>query len=1449
MDMNRDERNSREYESGGEAGGASRLPSAAAAGQESDSHVLTAAAASVGEAEGTAELPPRPRESTWTEEQWQAIVDGGENILVAAAAGSGKTAVLVERIIRRISDEAAMLHVDQLLVATFTKAAAAEMRERIRLALERKLEANPDSEHLRRQLALLNRASITTLHSFCLEVIQRHFQAVQLDPAFRVANETEIELLRQDVLEELFEERYASKDPAFARMVDWFSGERNDEAAFRLVHRLYDFSRSHPWPEDWLDSMTASFGPADIAELGRSPWADSIMAAARLTLNGIVELLRQAIALTTAPGGPEPYRAALEQELAGAAALADAASSVPWERMHESFGLLSFGRLAACRGDQYDKELQEQVKRLRDQAKKRLQQVRDELFRRTPEQFLQELHSIRPVLEALTSVVREFGDRFEAAKRAKGWLDFADLEHYCLRILRDPSSTPERPVPSAAALLYQEQFAEILLDEYQDTNMVQEAIVDLITRPGRGNRFMVGDVKQSIYRFRLAEPGLFQSKYVSYGKKGRGQGIRIDLARNFRSREGIVDTVNMVFRQIMNADVAELTYDSAAELVCGASYPSAEEIAAESRRGREEFGMPYFATELLLIDKGVPAPADEAAEEEDGETERAAWDAAELETARLEARAIASRIRRMTGDEGEPAYLVYDKDQKRMRPVTYRDMVILLRATQAWAPLMMEELRREGIPAYAEFSTGYFTATEVEIVLSLLRVIDNPQQDIPLAAVLRSPIVGLKEEELARIRLYGRGKPFYCAVMEAARAEAEPGSPSAAPPQIELELPRSADEGADTALRQGRGDWQAKLNRFLERLEQWRNAARQGRLSELIWRVYRETGYYEWVGGLAGGLQRQANLRALYDRARQYESSSIRGLFRFLRFIDRMRDTGGDLGTARALGEREDVVRIMTIHKSKGLEFPVVIVAGLSKRFNQQDLNASFLMHKQLGFGPKYVDEEKRVAYPTLPNLAIRRQMRLELLAEEQRVLYVALTRPKEKLILIGTVQDAEKSIRKWGEALDAERLLLPDYLVAEARSYLDWIGPALIRHPAAAEWRRYAGLPNRNGECLLDDPSRWQLAIVPASVIAAGERLADMPEDEERVARLKALRRLETGDAIPRSAWAEVIGERLSWRDPHRIVTLLPSKTSVTEMKRLAASDDWPPEDWIGDPAGPGEGAVEMAADPAGREFAETAAGAGVNEPAAEPEEAGGDQQANGPYADPSRTLYLRRPRFMERRGITPVERGTAYHLLMQHLPLDRRLTADEVNQTLDDLAARLIMTRMQADALDAESVAAFFDSEVGRQLAEASWVKRELPFSYGLTATEAYTIEGLRRHESMTAAAEALRSGSAPESGNAPRFVATPAFAAMDSSGELDRETVLVQGIIDCLFEWNGDLILLDYKTDKVLAHRGGLRGLTEHYRFQLELYARAIEDIWKRSVKRKVLYFFDAKQACEL
>lgn len=1341
------------------------------------------------EAAIVADIPAKPVDSRWTDEQWQAVVDGDRNILVAAAAGSGKTAVLVERIIRKISDEVDPVHVDELLVATFTKAAAAEMRERIRLALEKELAQAPDSEHLARQLALLNRASITTLHSFCLEVIQRYFQTIELDPSFRVANETETEVLRQDVLSDMFEQKYDSDNETFRRLVDWFSGERNDDAAFHLIQRLYDFSRSHPWPAEWLKGMAKAFRAESVEGLSNSPWAHSIMQDAKLSLHAIVQLLSQAARLTTAPGGPEPYAAAIQAELVAASHVQAEAERLPWHELKPHLEELVFGRLPACRGDQYEKSLQEEVKGLRDQAKARFAKLKDELFSREPAQFLQELQVMAPLMDELVDIVLEFGRRYEEAKRGKGLLDFSDLEHYCLRILRSEESTPQDTRPSEAARQYQLQFKEILLDEYQDTNMVQEAIVELISRQPIGNRFMVGDVKQSIYRFRLAEPGLFMQKYASYqsDRKLPAEGTRIDLARNFRSRKQIVHAVNMLFRQLMNKQVAELQYDQAAELQFGAAYYPEPAHSSEGA----------WAAELVLIEKGKGgtaldlddpeeiAPVEPTLEEEGNHRSDDLFHPAEIETARLEAKAIASRIRRMLGEEGGEPYQVHD-GQGGMRAATYRDMVILLRATQAWAPLMVEELRLEGIPAYAEFSTGYFQATEVEVMISLLRVIDNPYQDIPLAGVLRSPIIGLSAEELALIRLQGSNMPYFDALQQACADEAHDGEGA-------LEGQEGSALSQDTRLR---------LSHFLHRLERWRDEARQGSLSELIWSIYRETGYYEWIGGVAGGQQRQANLRALYDRACQYESSSVQGLYRFLRFIDRMKETGGDLGTARALGEQEDVVRIMTIHKSKGLEFPVVFVAGLAKMFNQQDIHAPFLMHKQLGFGPRFIDEETRAAYPTLGNLAIRRQMRLELLAEELRVLYVALTRPKEKLILIGTVSDAEKAIQRFGEALDIEPLLLPDYLIARARSYLDWIGPAVIRLAAASGWRQYAGLPNRNGACLIEDPSEWKLTLMPASIIGMQEAPASMIEDSthraDRLERLVKVEPLYEQDETRRDM-QELIDSRLSWRNPYRIAEMLAAKTSVTEMKRLFAQEELPSSDWVQQPE-----ALDDAA----------------------------QDQADG-QADISYTLHLKRPRFMEKEKLTPAERGTAYHLFMQHLPLLEEIDIDTIQETLQRMVQKELMTKMQAAAINVQSVQAFFHDSIGKQFVKAAWVKRELPFSYGLTAAEAYAIE----------------LDQDTENGEKLRYVATSTFAAKDETGLLDEETVLVQGVIDCLFEVEGRLVLLDYKTDKVLAHRGGIEALANHYRFQLDLYSRAIEEMWGRPVDDKVLYFFDSQQSITL
>lgn len=1416
---------------------------------------------------------PKPEGSFWSDDQWSAISQSGEDILVAAAAGSGKTAVLVERIIRKIADPSRGFSVDRLLVATFTKAAAAEMKQRIREALERALEEEPEEEHLRKQLSLLGRASITTLHSFCMEVIRRYYQQIPLNPAFRILNENEAEMLRQELLEELFEDKYGEEGEGstFRELVDWFSGERNDDAMHRLVQRLYDFSRSHSWPDHWLAEMASAFQVESVEALGHSAWVQSILRDAALTLSGAAGLLRQGIGIALQPEGPKPYADTLKEDLAMVEELQSAVEVMPWERLPEVFQPAAFGKLKPCKKDQTDPALQEQVKELREAAKKAITDLRGSLFGRSAFSFWQELEQAAPLMQELSKLVSEFGERYKLAKQERGQVDFSDLEHYCLHILRHEDSTPELSMPSDAAMEYRARFDEVLLDEYQDTNTVQEDIVKLISRENPGNRFMVGDVKQSIYRFRLAEPGLFLNKYRQYNSgtqsnEGEGStrraGRRIDLARNFRSRAEVVHSVNMLFRQLMNEGVAEIAYDERAQLAYGASFPPETE------------GDEAYTPELLLIDRQGGGPdLGESVDENGDHLASAELESAELETAQLEARAMARRIREIVGDTDQPALNVYDKALKTMRPARYGDIVILLRSALMWAPLMIEEFRQQGIPAGGEQSKGYFQATEVEIMLSLLQIVDNPRQDIPLASVLRSPIVGLNEEDLAQIRLGDKRQSFYDAVVSATQIGQVTNDDSSAVqmqwPEIWSELEQVKQEAAVTAEsevleqqslnedseKEGYHDpgghranagseLMQKLIHFMGQLQQWRLEARQGSLSELIWRIYRETGYLDWVGGLPGGIQRQSNLKALYDRARQYEeSTSNRGLFRFLTYVSRLRENGGDLGTVAGSGEQDNAVRIMTIHRSKGLEFPVVFVAGISKMFNQQDLNAPFLMHKELGFGPRFVDRENRVAYPTLANLAIRRRAQFELLAEEMRVLYVALTRPKEKMILVGTVKDAAKKAAAWSQIKDSSELILPDYLLAAGRSYLDWIGPSLIRHPSAASLRELAGVQDSYAACLMDDESRWSISVISADWVSR-ETFVDSKHGEEdelaeaRQERMKALQAVkpvilhpskingEMDRDLPdepsrddakidgvgiETEWIQNVERRLSWTYPYEAATQVAASTSVSELKTMLAIQDHQPlhvmeelERQMDD--------VEVLENPQPEHK--------VNET---------HHGRTDVTSEHSFKLHLRRPKFMEEKQLTGAERGTVYHTLMQHLPLDgTNVDAAIVEQTLARLTTLQILLPHQAEVIEPEHLAQFFQTEPGTELLRADWVKREIPFIYGLPA-EHSPAEWVQ-HLSSNAGMQSLDEDSGLQA-------------------SLDNETVLVQGIIDCLYEVDGELTLLDYKTDRVLEHRGGLNELTRNYRFQLELYGRAIEDILGRKVDRKWLYFFDGGHAVKL
>ncbi|WP_188623768.1 helicase-exonuclease AddAB subunit AddA [Caldalkalibacillus thermarum] len=1280
----------------------------------------------------------KPQSSQWTDEQWQAIAAGGNNMLVAAAAGSGKTAVLVERIIQKIIDPDHPVDVDRLLIVTFTNAAASEMRKRIGEAIERELDRRPASLHLRRQLSLLNRAMICTLHSFCLSVVRKHYYKLDIDPQFRIADETEAELLKEEVLEELFEEEYGKPgNESFYALVDRYTSDRGDAELSALISKVYEFSRAHPDPDAWLERMAASYEVHPAASVDELPWTQDVLQSVKLQLEGCQAVLEQALAWAEAPGGPAPYVETLADDLRQITSLLEKQT---WTELYAGFGQLALAKLKPVRGDEADKTLQEKVKASREQVKKQLNKLHQQLFSRPPEELVEDVRQMAPVVCTLVRLVQAFAERYWQVKKARGLVDFNDLEHLALRILSNKDGQPghsearsvakhskpqdytgdqpagesvlPRLFPSEVALDLQQQFVEVLVDEYQDTNLVQEAILQLVTRGN--NLFMVGDVKQSIYRFRLAEPGLFLHKYKCFTPTGEGAGLRIDLARNFRSRAEVLDATNYIFRQIMDESIGEIAYDQEAELKLGASYPEYEDTAAE----------------LLVINRGEQV-SEGPAEREENQAESSGEEQAEeeLETAQLEARLIARKIKTLI----EKPHQVMDKQTGCLRNITYRDIVILMRS-MPWAPVLMEELKQQGIPVYAELSSGYFEAVEVSTMLSLLKVIDNPDQDIPLAAVLRSPVVGLTEDELAEIRLAHRQGTYFDALKTACR----------------------------TLAHQPLGQ---KLNHFYNRLQVWRTRARQGALSELIWQLYRETGYYDFVGGLPGGKQRQANLRVLYDRARTYEATSFRGLFRFLRFIERIQDRGDDLGTARALGEQEDVVRLMTIHKSKGLEFPVVFVAGLGKGFNMKDLRGGVLLHKELGFGSRFIDPEQRIAYPTLPQLALKERLHLEMIAEEMRVLYVALTRAKEKLFLIGTVKDGQKTLERWQAALEHPDWLLPAHERAQASSYLDWIGPAVIRHreAQASLGTKQAGTGQQGSVAegirgvneVAQDPSRWTVTLVEQSELTQ--------LDEEQKAREEAyLEALKKGLPVEESSpFRDRVQRQLSWQYPYRMATFHHSKQSVTEIKRA----------WIA-----------------------------------------ADAYTDSDYIGMFRSSLAERPRFVqEEQQLSAAEKGTAMHLVMQHVPLQPPVTHESVQRLIKHMVEQELLTQEQAQVIDAPAIVRFFESDIGQRLLRASFVRREVPFSYGLPAREAY-----RDWEED-----------------------------LQQAGE--EEVVLVQGVIDCMFRDDQGLVLLDYKTDTIEGRfQGGFEEdkavLLERYHVQLQLYTRAVEEIWQEKVAAKYLYFFD-------
>lgn len=1130
----------------------------------------------------------------WSIQQQRAIDTYNKNILVAAAAGSGKTSVLVERVIQRIVKKTC--DINQILVVTFTNAAAAEMRERIAHAITEQLPPK-DKE---RQLVLLNAASISTLHAFCQNLIRQYFHQLGLDPKFRLANPQEIDLLKLDVLENLFEKNYDNpENEDFLAFTDTYGNEKGDDSTYDIILKLYEYSRSQPFPEQWLRELPLYFQIGDINEIENTPWMKIIQTT-------VFDELQIAL-----KNSQKMYN--LAQELENAYYTDFIASDISaindfinytqnsWGDLAEAIDNFKFPTMRAPKGTEPD--LKERFSKMRDETKKTIKNIKETYLIHSLEDTFGDLPKLFKQADTLCKVTLQFAEEFANAKLERAIVDFSDLEHFTLKLLIQENSTIDNMQPTSIAKALQEKYVEIMVDEYQDTNGVQEAILKMIASKIQPNLFFVGDVKQSIYKFRLAEPELFLDKYQKYPLDEECE--RIDLAQNFRSRREILDGINFIFSQIMTPKAGELSYGKEEALYCGFDYPEGDFRTLKS------------PIEISILDKQQKITftnADNDINEDNPQGFMA------------EAKYIVQRLRELK----EESPYVFDKHSKTYRPLRYKDIVILLRSVQDKAKILAEALREANIPVYANIDSGYFQETEVRTMLALLQIIDNPQQDIPLTAILYSPICNFDISDLANIRLKNPHGNMFNALQTI-----------------------NDDENAQ-------GELKEKIHKFICNLNKWRDYARCHSVPELIWLLFNETGYYDYVGGLPEGSIRQANLRALYDRARNYEQTSFRGLFRFLRFIHKMQHMGNDLSVARSLSESEDVVRIMSIHKSKGLEFPVVFLADTGKQFNLRDTQENVLFHKKLGLGLYVNDIKNNIRYHNLSRQAIVQQIINEYKAEEMRVLYVAMTRAREKLIITGSVRNLPKFAQNACSQAQTRDITLPDYFISQAKSYLDWLAFSLIRHRDGLPLRQ---LGDNESAVLLSDPSDWKINFI--SEIDILDEEFTLTDSSDIFAKIQQNQPLED------TASKEMVKNILDWTYPFADSLEIPTKLSVTEIKEKFASDF---------------NSDEMAT----------------------------NIFTNTPY---------KRPQFLqEKTAMTSLEYGSLMHTIMQHLDFAKASTDAGILEQLQILGDKEIIDKSFIKKVYRKNIKDFVNSPIGLRIKNAKKLYRELAFNRMIPASEYY-------------------------------------------------------------------------------------------------------------------------------
>ena len=1209
-------------------------------------------------------------ERKWTPAQKSAIDTRDCNVLVSAAAGSGKTAVLVERIISMITDPDKNIDIDRLVVVTFTKAAAAQMKDKIRKALDSMLDENPGDVNLLRQITLLNNAQITTIDSFCLWIIRNHFPEVNLDPGFRIMDEGEKKLIENDVLEDVLEEFYAEADEEFFNLVDAFGMGRDDSGLVSIIDKIYRFSRSNPWIDEWFDECMLVYDDETYDNPAIKELYDSIKNALfdyRDKYNRLVDICSE-------PAGPAAYTGALQSDLLG---INEMINSQDFGELGRRIRIFSFEALSRKKDAGADPDIKEYVKGQRKLFKDYIGRLNDKIFLKDDDGIFEDMQGAGIQIRTLLKVAKVYAKRVSEVKREKGIIDFNDMEHLALSIL--VKKEDGKLVYTETADKLANRFEEILIDEYQDSNQLQEVILNAVSKTrlsGENNNiYMVGDVKQSIYKFRLACPELFIEKYDTYGETG--DNVRIELQKNFRSRENVLECANDVFSHIMNKNFSGIGYDESVRLNAGFPYPE----YSDSNYGDEA----NKSTDVILI----------SSENEEEATTR------ELE---------ADRLAKLIEGIVSSGVNVYDSDENIYRPAEYRDIVILTRSVTGWADTFADALMDRGIPAYTDSSTGYFSVREIQVILSMLTIVDNPVQEISLAAAMMSYFGGFTAAELGMVRKLGReyvDKNVHNNLYEHLKAVAALGE---------------AGKMHEADVKQLSG----KCALFLAKLTEYRDKSSVESLYDLCWEIIYDSGYYDYVGTMPAGAQRQANLNVLLERAAGYGKSSYSGLFNFLRYIERLKKFDEDFAEGAASLDNENLVRIMSIHKSKGLEFPIVILAGAHKSINFMDATAPVLVDQNLGIAVDYVDLERRTKTPTIIKGAMARRIVRESIAEEERLLYVAMTRAREKLIITGVVKDADKTLDKYRESA---KQLAADGMLSFAdseniKNYLDMIMPV----------------------CLMDsDKLKGSFKVM---VDAGEDSWADAFESEEMSDENKktvADKGLMSQPEI--SAGYPLLDELPEYVPDDNAAGRM--KLTVSQLKAMQAEDD----------------------------------------------------SEENAYMDESVKTALKKEACDETNSIVPKfisgeevklaanERGSAYHRVMECLDYSVSVNLDGVKADINRMLETGKMNELQVKSVNPWDISTFLQSDIGKRAASAvnsGRARREQPFVF-------------------------------------------------------EYEGQLIQGIIDLCFEEDGELVIVDYKTDRVMKGKAGEKELVKRYAIQLDYYAKALEQLTGKTVKEKIVYSF--------